>query len=244
MVDIDIAFRMSADSNGKDPDTHSKTLKGYHKFLWSKELPSGELFHLEEGVAKRYLTFRGIAGEHFLSSDSIGNSFSYHRGKQFSSVLSQINPSLLKEFREINLTIGGFILFPGNKIDGRATINGSRGLNHKIADRFDLTLECIRRHYLSMDSPLREVLDRYGNFFDLFIDFRSYVDFFHLNDLVSSDCSKIRFFIPSEPLFESSGLPSDVAHYLEYRANSMNFVRLRNLRLSNWAVNQKSQSAL
>ena len=65
------------------------------------------------------------------------------------------------------------------------------------------------------------------------------MDFFHLNDLVSSDYSEVKFFIPSEPLFESSGLPRDVPDYLEYRANSMNFVRLRNLRLSNWAANQK-----
>ena len=236
---LDITFRMSADSNGKDPDTHSKTLKGYHKLLWSKELPSGERFFLEEGVGKRYLTFHGAAGEQFLASDSIGNSFSHHKGKKMSFVLSQIDPSLLKEFREINSTIGGFILFPGNKIDGRATINGLRGLNHKIADRFDLTLECIRRHYLSLDSPLREGLERYENFFDLFKDFGGYVDFFHLNDLVSSDYSEVKFFIPSEPLFESSGLPGDVPDYLEYRVNSMNFVRLRNLRLSNWAANQK-----
>ena len=238
-MDIDITFRMSADSNGKDPDTHSKTLKGYHKFLWSKELPSGEIFRLEEGDVKRYLTFHGAAGEQFMSSDSMGNSFSHHKGKKMSAVLSQIDPSLLKEFREINSTIGGFILFPGNKIDGLATINGLRGLNRKIADRFDLTLECIRRHYLPLDSPLRAVLERYGNFFGLFKDFKSYVDFFHLNDLVSPDYSEVKFFIPSEPLFESSGLPRDVPDYLEYRANSMNFVRLRNLRLSNWAANQK-----
>jgi len=236
-MDIDITYLMSADSNGKDPDSHSKTLKRYHQLLWSKELPSGELFRLEDGDKRRYLIFNGTADTHYLASDSIGNSYSYHRGK-FLSVISEIDPSLLKEFRHINSTIGGFILFPGNKIDGRATINGLRGLNHKIADRFDLTLECIRRHYLSLDSPLREVLERYGNFFDLFKDFESYADFFHLNDLVSADYSEIRFFIPSEELFESSGLPKDVANYLEYRENSMNFVRLRNQRIFDWAVKQ------
>ena len=108
-MDIDITFHMSADSNGKDPDTHSKTLKGYHKFLWSKELPSGEFFRLEEGVFKRYLTFHGSAGEQYLSSNSVGNSFSHHKGEKMPSVLYQIDPSLLKEFRDINSTIGGFI---------------------------------------------------------------------------------------------------------------------------------------
>ena len=50
------------------------------------------------------------------------------------------------------------MVFPGNRIDGKYTINVARGLNKKIADRMDLTLECIRRHYLGEDSPLRDVL--------------------------------------------------------------------------------------
>ena len=46
------------------------------------------------------------------------------------------------------------------KIDGKMTINGARGFNAKIRDRFDLTLECIRRHYRNEDSPLTDVLGR------------------------------------------------------------------------------------
>lgn len=44
-------------------------------------------------------------------------------------------------------------------------------------DRFDLTLECIRRHYLNMDSPLAPTLSRYTKFFALFGDFPGYVSF-------------------------------------------------------------------
>jgi len=36
--------------------------------------------------------------------------------------------------------IGGMIVFPGNRIDGKMTINGARGCYRKISDRFDLTL--------------------------------------------------------------------------------------------------------
>jgi hypothetical protein len=74
-------------------------------------------------------------------------------------------------FRRISYTIGGMMVFPGNRIDGKQNINGARGFNRKIADRFDLTLECIRRHYLARRSPLGETLARYRDFFALFEDF-------------------------------------------------------------------------
>ena len=50
----------------------------------------------------------------------------------------------------------------------RLTINGERGLNRRIVDRFDLTLECIRRYYLNIDNPLQQTLQRYEKFFQLF----------------------------------------------------------------------------
>ena len=83
-------------------------------------------------------------------------------------------------FRTIGYTIGGMMVFPGNRIDGKATINGARGFTRKIADRFDLTLECIRRHYLNQPSPLDDTLSRYGDFFALFGNFDGYVDHFLL----------------------------------------------------------------
>jgi hypothetical protein len=60
------------------------------------------------------------------------------------------------------------------------TINGARGFHPKIKDRFDLTVECIRRHYVDDPSPLSDTLARYEDFFGLFGDFRGYVDFFLL----------------------------------------------------------------
>ena len=62
-----------------------------------------------------------------------------------------------------------------------------------IRDRFDLTLECIRRHYFSERSPLSDVLARYEDFLCLFGSFKGYVEFFLLQDLVSPDYSAVRF---------------------------------------------------
>ena len=72
-------------------------------------------------------------------------------------------------------TIGSYIVFPSQKVGNKATINGARGMHHKVRDRFDLTLKCIRRYYQGQDSPLRETLARYDAFFKLFNDFSGYV---------------------------------------------------------------------
>ena len=53
------------------------------------------------------------------------------------------------------------------------------GFSSAISDRMDLTLECIRRHYIGEWSPLTKVLERYSDFFALFRDFAGYVDFWY-----------------------------------------------------------------
>ena len=115
------------------------------------------------------------------------------------------------------------IIWPGNRIDGRMTINGARGFLHKISDRFDLTLECVRRHYLGTPSPLGEVFARYGNFFALFDDFCGYVDFFLLQDLVTTDYKAVKFLLPFDD-FKTPAVPQDVESFASYRQRSMDFI--------------------
>ena len=133
-------------------------------------------------------------------------------------------------FRTIGYTIGGMMIFPANRVDGKQTINGMRGFNRQIADRFDLTLECIRRHYLGQTGPLAETLFRYRDFFLLFGDFRGYVDFFLLQDLATEGCSEVRFFLPFDD-FRSFSVPRDRDEYQEYRRGSIAFIEARNRRI-------------
>jgi hypothetical protein len=63
----------------------------------------------------------------------------------------------------------------------------------RISDRMDLTLECIRRHYAEEPgSPLADVTTNYADFFELFCTFKQFVEFFHLQDLVTPE-GKIDF---------------------------------------------------
>ncbi len=163
---IDTTFDFRSDAGGKDPDVFSPTLRRHHEILWSKPLPSGEMFELSTSTPRAYLHHRSGLGEFVLTSDSVIVSF--RRWKSMRSISDQVPAHELDVFQAASYTMGAMMVFPGNRVDGKATINGARGLTRSIADRLDLTLECIRRHYGGRDSPLAATLDRYGDFFALF----------------------------------------------------------------------------
>lgn len=146
------------------------------------------------------------------------------------SIVGQLPDAMNAEFLRISYTIGGFMLWPGNRIGGKWTINQARGCTRRISDRMDLTLECIRRHYIGETSPLAATLARYSDFFDLFEDFPGYVTFWLLHDLVNDDCSAVRFWLPFDD-FTAPHVPTDVASYIEYRCQSIEFVERRASRM-------------
>jgi len=224
---IDITYDMRSDvPKGSDPDKYSKTLKSYHKKLWSKELPNGKYFDLHDDQANSYLYHNSDLGEFYLSSDTITHEYSSM--KKMDHVLEQIPKKDVTEFFNLWYTIWGFILFPGKKINNKRTLNQARGCHVKIADRMDLTLECIRLYYLWEDSPLWETIRRYWDFFDLFESFEGYCEHFLLQDLISKDWS-VKFYIPHNG-FEFSAFPT-VDNYMEYKNNNMEFLAKRNERI-------------
>ena len=225
---IDTSYDVRTDAGGRDPDSHSATLRQYHRHLWSKRLPSGHLYDLKEKVNGTYLYHQSELGTFSLSSDSVVPSFT--RWKSMKHITELFPEEENEAFRTIGYTIGAMMVFPGNRIEGKATINGARGFTRKIADRFDLTLECIRRHYLHQPSPLGEALSRYGDFFELFGSFKGYVDYFLLQDLVEADKSTIKFFMPFDD-FQTPSVPGNIEEYVEYRRRSIEFVVARNRRI-------------
>jgi len=161
------------------------------------------------------------------------------RWTKLKHITGQFPESENEAFMKISYTIGGMMIFPGNKIDGKQTINGARGFTRSIADRIDLTLECIRRYYLGQNSPLGEVLERYADFFALFENFRGYVEFFLLDDLVVESRDEVKFFMPFYD-FVPPYVPQDVDTYIEYRQRSINFIMARNQRITAWCQAAKT----
>ena len=233
---IDINHDFSEDyKNNIDPDKHNMILRKWHKILWSKLLPEKSI-KLELVEKDHGLYYFSEIGEHYLTSDSIIHTYS--RQKSISDIIQKIPTDEINSFFRIASRIGGYILFPGNRIGNAQTINGARGFNSKISDRFDLTLECIRLYYNNIikinENPLGEVLNRYGSFFELFSSFRGYCDFFLLQDLTENNYSKINFFLPFTE-FKSNPRPSTVDEYFEYMKNSINFVNKRNHRIKDFS---------
>jgi hypothetical protein len=241
---IDTEFDFRQEVGGKDPDTYSPTLKQYHQILWNKPLPNGKLLQISH-IKSKYLVGTCENKSIELSSDSIINSLSKRLNNN--SKTSQIHKECRSEIEKLQKngsTIGGFLLFPRRKIDGKLTINAARGFNNKIIDRFDLSLECIRLYFLGLDSPLKNDLERYSEFFDLFSNFKGYVQFFLLDELVNDSYTEVKFFTSFSQAFSNSPLPNDKTEYLTYAENSLRFVKSRNERIKQWRLGETSQSKL
>ena len=229
---IDIAFDVRSDSGGRDPDKYSLTLRRYHRYLWSKPLPDGRPFDLDDTTRGGYLHHRSGDEEFWLASDSVMQTFSGWTAMQ--PVVSTFNLAEIARFVAITYTVGAMVVFPGNKVGRKLTINGARGFNRAISDRMDLTLECIRRHYLGLPNPLAETLRRYERFFALFGSFHGYVEFFLLQDLVKPDQEAVRFLAPFDD-FKTPAVPRDVDTYAAFMRGSIEFVEARNRRIAAWA---------
>ena len=240
-VEIDVEFDFHSDTPpGKDPDTHSPTLRRYHRLLWSKNLPCGRYFELVDTTPKVYLHHKSDIGEFWLASDSVIPTFT--RQKKMASILAPISKIELDYFYTLGYTIAGMMLFPGRKVNGKMTINGSRGFNSQIKDRFDLTVECIRRYYSGQESPLSETLERYSSFFNLFGGFQGYIDFFLLQDIVSENYDSVVFFAPFDN-FNSSPVPSNKDEYVSYMQHAIAFLEARKRRIAKyWDDNNASHS--
>jgi len=165
-----------------------------------------------------------------VAIDAVAPETAFRREPKIAHIIGQIPPDDLDAFGTIGYTIGGMMVFPGNRIGRKMAINGARGFHPRIKDRFDLTVECIRRYYLGQISPLSEVLERYADFFSLFEDFRGYVEFFLLQDLVNEDFSAVVFFTAFDG-FKTSPLPSTKESYVGYMRLAMEFIEARNRRI-------------
>jgi len=215
MNNIDIDFDFREDSRCGDPDSDSIKLYELHQLLWSKQLPNGKNFDLQvlSNNKSRLLLKNDFCDN--LSSDRMCPHFCGGYNGKFDGWLTDLEEA---ELQKVVRTIGGHIVFPANRKNG-FTINQARGISSKIRDRFDLTLECIRRYYQKEESPLYDTLFRYSDFLDLFVDFKGYVDFFLLQDFVD-DKGQILFLLPFDN-FKRPALPQNADEYKAYQSHTI-----------------------
>lgn len=227
LKDIDITFDFQTDTDeGKDPDSASKTLRSYQQLLWSKPLPNGEMMEL--GVEKGCLKWKDM----WFGSDSITASFLHYRFPLKDYVEQNIPnfSEFKKDYWHRTYTIGGEIIFPMV----RWSMNQARGCSVKICDRWDLTLKCIQMYYEGKSSPLDKALANSKKFFDLFVDFRGYVDFFLLQDCVDSNYN-VKLWLDT-PLFVSNPMPKSLTSYLSWINAELEFVEKRGKRILDYCL--------
>lgn len=229
LKEIDIYFDAQTDSGGKDPDSASKTLKSYHQLLWSKPLPNGKNFQLD--MYRGFLKWNDM----YFGCDSITASFLHYRFPLKKYVEDYIPnfTEFKKDYLHKTYTIGGSIIFPMV----RWSMNQARGCNLRICDRWDLTLECIRRFYVGEPTPLDKALERSSEYFRLFVDFKGYVDFFLLQDCVDS-YGNVKFWLDT-PLFDTMPMPKNIEEYYKWINSQLDFVKKRGLRIQEYCMKQQ-----
>ena len=238
LIDPDLDFA-SYYRRGGDPDRDCERLYLWHRALCSRPVEGVGPFEIEvtygSGYELRLATANGAMFR--LASDGIIHTWSTPGWtKRFTPELVAEIGRDVDDFFRIASTIGGYVLFPRNSdAQSGATINQARGVHPQIADRFDLTLECIRLHYLdpSMESPLAARLNHYRDFFELFGDFHTYVRFFLLEDLLTRDRKGVRSLMTGGVVtdFLVPAYATTPLEYAAYRTNSIEFVRARNDRI-------------
>lgn len=257
-IDIDVDFSFTDDTpnywkifdeqhssrNCLDPDGNSPTLRSYHQKLWSKKLPNGKIMQLSVGT-----DYSLVWKDFRFGADSIVNTYFHHiRGNNFLTdeikqyLCDNANEdgtkfndftSFYKDYLKKSYTIGGSIIFPKTN-----SINVARGTS--LNDRFDLTLECIRLYYLGEKSPLFDTLKTNETifnalmankpFFDLFENFKEYVKFFYLDDLVTDNYTAIKYFNSCTDIIHAK-YPSSAEDWLALYKNQLAFVKNRNNRI-------------
>jgi hypothetical protein len=238
-----------------DPDAYSRNLQRWHLLLWNRRLDDDTGLTLTLESRGLLETGSGL----YLSSDAAVPAWEEWADVQ---ALKPETERLLQERGRGSIhdlgwrlyDMGCFVLFPGVQIGGLWTINQAKGcMRVRIADRLDLTLECIRRYYSQLaddpvaelpegyaaTNPLGPVLDRYRRFFELFGSFERYVEFWMLQDLVTAGPggSQVRFLMPREEagpydFQRERGLPGTAEQYCAYLVAADDFVEARNRRLA------------
>ncbi len=227
MNETDIEYDYRLDSLCGDPDADSLKLYNIHIVLWNQKLADKEILNLEYlNKSKSRLILKTNLTDN-LSSDRMCPHFV---GKYNGKFDSWLNHSDKEKLQHKVRTIGGHIVFPAHRKNG-FTVNQARGVNRKISDRFDLTLECIKRFYIKEESPLTNAINRYSDFFELFKNFKGYIEFFMLQDFINEDDS-IKFCLPFDN-FKRSALPDNKEEYESYMYETIELIDLRNRRILN-----------
>ena len=106
---FDPTFDFRTDANGRDPDAASPT-RAYHKLLWSKPLPSGDSFELNDTEPGAYLCHPSGNTKFLLTSDSAMPTFIRYR--RMAHIIHLMPESGAPDLRCLRARVGGTVCYP------------------------------------------------------------------------------------------------------------------------------------
>ena len=92
-------------------------------------------------TSKVYLHHRSNLGEFRLASDGAIQTFAMWPRASMKAITEQIPEQEHDDYRTLAYAVGGFIVFPGNRIDGQQSINQAHGWD---PDRWVMAFVCRR----------------------------------------------------------------------------------------------------
>lgn len=226
----------------------------------NKTLPNNKKFTLEYKHIKGYNNINLCGNDIRYGSDSIINIYWYwtrpaiiknlidYEVKNFVKYKTGLNfYDFIQKYIKTAYTIGGHMIFP--KLPSKYSINVKRCFNnYLIRDRFDLTLECIRRYYIylsdgtKLKNPLFDIFEFETNkkYFKMFSDFKGYVDFFFLNSLVDKNYNFVKLFIDNSDNFNNDALPKNKEEWWTLYEKQQIFLMQRNNDINNLVCRMQS----
>lgn len=218
---------MRLDAGGRDMDQFSPTLRRYHQMLWSRPLPGGTAFDLDAGgdpTGDYLVAPDGLV----LASDSLINSMTHW--SRLRPVLASVPEDEQEAFRVRASSVAATGLWPKRSGPSGQSINQARGQHPHVADRLDLTVECVRRHYIGEQSPLANALNGAADFFALWPDWRTWITWWLLDDLLDND-GEIRWLLPFSEFGAEKAWPTTPVDWRSYRDCCFDFIERRAARM-------------
>ena len=98
---FDIYYDFREDCGGKDPDSGSPTLRRYHRILWSKKQPNGEMMQLTHDRGG-YLKWKDFE----FASDQMANGLYFKRAKKLSLNSRISSGTMMSLLKTMNIMSG------------------------------------------------------------------------------------------------------------------------------------------
>lgn len=221
-------------SEAQDPADFSAKLAQYQILLYTKPLPSGGFLKLRANKFNQVEAELPSGESILLTSMPLIHQACFEADNH--ELLSKLPQSQVDIMLRTLVTSGNYMLIPAQPLNGYRLDDFRK--NPRIGNRIDLYLECVRRQYAGEPSPLDDILNPFKPWFELFLSFKQFVEFFYLGNLYDPKLKKIHFFKTFDPDFPINLDPETGSSSMLVLSHSVIFAGSRGQAQEKWLIEQ------